>query len=170
MLPKTQQNRLRFRAQSKPKSSFSTLAKDAAGVKSQKLLSSRTTPTAQNSSSLRAENKANSKVPTKEAGSDLPVLDVDDGRWDALWRKTKKQLNAPPSKTIHIDHENRVEQMLRVFDLDPSYGPCMGLSRLERWHRAHDLELNPPQEIFDILNTRQGVQTYATNIFTAHGL
>jgi DNA polymerase delta, subunit 4 len=33
----------------------------------------------------------------------------------------------------------------------------MGLTRLERWHRAKDLGECPPEEICEILNTREGV-------------
>lgn len=27
------------------------------------------------------------------------------------------------------------------------YGPCVGVSRLERWERAYMLDLNPPPEV-----------------------
>ncbi|KAG7333813.1 hypothetical protein KOW79_002220 [Hemibagrus wyckioides] len=42
-------------------------------------------------------------------------------------------------------------QELRKFDLDWQFGPCTGISRLQRWERAALHGLNPPQEIKDIL-------------------
>ncbi|XP_020344050.1 DNA polymerase delta subunit 4 [Oncorhynchus kisutch] len=38
-------------------------------------------------------------------------------------------------------------QELRQFDQDWRYGPCTGISRLQRWERAAQHGLNPPQEI-----------------------
>lgn len=39
------------------------------------------------------------------------------------------------------------EEMLRQFDMNMSYGPCLGLTRLERWERANALGLDPPKGI-----------------------
>ncbi|KAK4534562.1 hypothetical protein CDCA_CDCA02G0587 [Cyanidium caldarium] len=36
------------------------------------------------------------------------------------------------------------EDALRAFDLNVWYGPCVGLSRLERWARVEELGLHPP--------------------------
>mmetsp|Transcript_20858 Transcript_20858/g.61714 ORF Transcript_20858/g.61714 Transcript_20858/m.61714 type:complete len:115 (-) Transcript_20858:322-666(-) len=40
---------------------------------------------------------------------------------------------------------------LKAFDLDPTFGPCAGLTRRERWQRAESLGLNPPPEVWDLL-------------------
>ena len=40
-----------------------------------------------------------------------------------------------------------VNRKLRAFDLDARYGPCLGMTRLERWERAQANGLNPPAEI-----------------------
>ncbi|KAF8825750.1 hypothetical protein HHX47_DHR6000118 [Lentinula edodes] len=47
------------------------------------------------------------------------------------------------------------------------YGPCYGISRLDRWERAEAMGLNPPPEIHAILSTRQGVEDtqYAQCVF-----
>lgn len=37
--------------------------------------------------------------------------------------------------------------MLRQFDMDTKYGPCFGMTRLERYERALKWNLNPPPEI-----------------------
>ncbi|XP_057471936.1 uncharacterized protein LOC130760563 [Actinidia eriantha] len=42
-------------------------------------------------------------------------------------------------------HEN--EEMLRQFDMNMAYGPCLGTTRLARWERASSLGLNPPKDV-----------------------
>lgn len=171
-MPPKSQNRLAFKSQSKPKSSFSTTAKAKnQAIKSQALLS-KTQPTKQTTTTLGGDVRKSPALQgvEKENVSHLPDLDVDDAQWDRIWRHTKKQMNVPASKSIHLDHENRIEQILRVFDLDPNYGPSIGLSRLERWQRAQDLDLDPPAEIRQILTTKQGKLEYASNVFTNHQL
>lgn len=159
------QKSLSFKAQSKPKLTFSSSAKDQ--LKGKPI----TKPTPPVTSSLLRKASPISPAAVKDDDSEnRPELDVDDARWDGVWRKTKKTMNVPPSKSVHIDHENRIQQILRVFDLDPNYGPCMGMTRLERWQRAKDLDLDPPQEVHDILSTKQGVREHKENVFTHHGL
>lgn len=40
-----------------------------------------------------------------------------------------------------------VADILRVFDLTSKYGPCVGVTRLQRWERAKKWGLNPPDEV-----------------------
>ncbi|XP_050192639.1 DNA polymerase delta subunit 4 isoform X4 [Myiozetetes cayanensis] len=42
-------------------------------------------------------------------------------------------------------------EMLRRFDLCWEYGPCTGITRLQRWERAQALGLSPPGPIRDAL-------------------
>lgn len=166
-------NRLSFKSQSKPKSSFSTTAKaKSEAIKTQSLAKASLTTSATKqpakAKTIGADKK--SAQNEKENAAHLPNLDVDDSQWDQIWRHTKKQMNLPASKSIHLDHENRIEQILRVFDLDPNYGPTIGLTRLERWERAQDLDLAPPSEVYQILTTKQGKLDYANNILTNHEL
>ncbi|NXD29848.1 DPOD4 polymerase, partial [Spelaeornis formosus] len=42
-------------------------------------------------------------------------------------------------------------EMLRRFDLSWEYGPCTGITRLQRWERAQELGLSPPGPIRDVL-------------------
>jgi DNA polymerase delta subunit 4 len=44
--------------------------------------------------------------------------------------------------------------ILKKFDLDMAFGPCIQISRLERWERAHNLGLNPPQVIKDLIGEK----------------
>nr|DAD24989.1 TPA_asm: hypothetical protein HUJ06_026453 [Nelumbo nucifera] len=43
------------------------------------------------------------------------------------------------------------EEVLRQFDLNMAYGPCLGMSRLDRWERANSLGLNPPKVVESLL-------------------
>ncbi|XVE62356.1 hypothetical protein DITRI_Ditri06bG0111700 [Diplodiscus trichospermus] len=49
------------------------------------------------------------------------------------------------------DEFDEQEQMLRQFDMNMAYGPCLGITRLARWERAQKLGLNPPKEIENLL-------------------
>ncbi|XP_061373179.1 uncharacterized protein LOC133315554 [Gastrolobium bilobum] len=56
------------------------------------------------------------------------------------------------------DEYDESETMLREFDMNMAYGPCLGMTRLTRWERAQKLGLNPPQEIERLLKSGK-VQT-----------
>ncbi|XP_026401821.1 uncharacterized protein LOC113297541 isoform X2 [Papaver somniferum] len=40
-----------------------------------------------------------------------------------------------------------LKEILRQFDMNMKYGPCIGMTRLARWERAKNLGMNPPKEI-----------------------
>mmetsp|Transcript_876 Transcript_876/g.3184 ORF Transcript_876/g.3184 Transcript_876/m.3184 type:complete len:127 (+) Transcript_876:2189-2569(+) len=46
-----------------------------------------------------------------------------------------------------------VEDVLRSFDLTSKYGPCKGISRMQRWARADKIGLEPPQDVKRLLET-----------------
>ncbi|KAH8917487.1 hypothetical protein BT69DRAFT_661614 [Atractiella rhizophila] len=48
---------------------------------------------------------------------------------------------------IHTKGLNDLDHTLRLWDEDTIYGPSIGLSRMERWERAEELGLNPPEEV-----------------------
>ncbi|KAA8494347.1 DNA polymerase delta subunit 4 [Porphyridium purpureum] len=51
------------------------------------------------------------------------------------------------------DEEER--HRLRMFDLDPHYGPFVGVSRMERWKRAKTFGLEPPDDVLRIIERGQ---------------
>lgn len=65
---------------------------------------------------------------------------------------------------VHGEGVNRIDRILRVFDLNGNYGPCTGMTRLERWERAREIGEEPPAEIAEILNTRQGILDFRWSI------
>ncbi|XP_039002658.1 uncharacterized protein LOC120129146 isoform X1 [Hibiscus syriacus] len=64
----------------------------------------------------------------------------------------------PPALVSHggsfdlkADDFDEEEQVLRLFDMNMAFGPCIAIPRLDRWERAQRLGLNPPKEIESIL-------------------
>ena len=43
------------------------------------------------------------------------------------------------------------EEALKRFDLEAKYGPCIGLSRKQRWNRANRYGLAPPAKVRELL-------------------
>ncbi|KAJ7547170.1 hypothetical protein O6H91_08G073200 [Diphasiastrum complanatum] len=68
-----------------------------------------------------------------------------------------ERLSVTPFGSNNADDEyDDVEEVLKQFDLNMSYGPCLGISRLERWNRAHFLGKNPPFDIKGLLERAGG--------------
>lgn len=43
------------------------------------------------------------------------------------------------------------EEQLRQFDMDMKFGPCIGVTRLQRWEQASAMGLQPPAHLRDLL-------------------
>lgn len=54
-----------------------------------------------------------------------------------------------------LEDGDETERMLRDFDMSTKYGPVSGLSRLERYNRAKELGLEPP-ELVQLAITKYG--------------
>ncbi|KAL0570961.1 DNA polymerase delta subunit 4 [Marasmius crinis-equi] len=48
------------------------------------------------------------------------------------------------TSTLYLDP---TERKLHEFDFTSKYGPCLNMSRRERWERAFNLGLDPPIEV-----------------------
>lgn len=60
---------------------------------------------------------------------------------------------------VLMDNLDDVEQELRrLFDMDTKYGPCSGLTRLERFHRAEKLGLEPPSWVETVIH-KYGIES-----------
>ncbi|XP_053306573.1 DNA polymerase delta subunit 4 isoform X2 [Spea bombifrons] len=57
----------------------------------------------------------------------------------------------PPTKQKSETNSLSALEKLREFDLNWHFGPCSGITRLERWQRAQELKLSPPETIRQIL-------------------
>ncbi|KAF8950453.1 hypothetical protein BGZ46_004528 [Entomortierella lignicola] len=60
---------------------------------------------------------------------------------------------------FHQADISETEKFLRQFDLASKYGPCTELTRLERWERAFELGLDPPQNVKDTLVAHMTLNT-----------
>ncbi|KIK35807.1 hypothetical protein CY34DRAFT_811864 [Suillus luteus UH-Slu-Lm8-n1] len=85
-----------------------------------------------------------------------PTLDVTGKTYRKHYGQVRGKLGH--LEPIHAEGQNKIHQILRVFDMSYEYGPCVGMSRLERWERAASFGLNPPDEVRHILLTREGVE------------
>ncbi|XP_053142954.1 DNA polymerase delta subunit 4 [Hemicordylus capensis] len=73
--------------------------------------------------------------------------------------KKSKVVQSPPHDTVTVQPESiqqdaiQPEQLetLKQFDLSWEYGPCTGITRLQRWERANLLGLNPPASVQALL-------------------
>uniref|UniRef100_A0A8C3KJA6 DPOD4 polymerase n=1 Tax=Calidris pygmaea TaxID=425635 RepID=A0A8C3KJA6_9CHAR len=63
--------------------------------------------------------------------------------------RAPKPTEDPPSSPPTPDQA--LMEMLRRFDLAWEYGPCTGITRLQRWERAQALGLSPPGPVRDAL-------------------
>lgn len=61
-------------------------------------------------------------------------------------------------------------QKLIQFDLDWQFGPCTGITRLERWQRAEELGLKPPKNIQDILTAHHADDQYQFNLWSSYAI
>ncbi|KAM8924566.1 DNA polymerase delta subunit 4 [Pelodytes ibericus] len=59
---------------------------------------------------------------------------------------------------------------LREFDLDWHFGPCSGITRLERWKRAKELGLCPPEIILEILLAHSADPAYQHSLWHGYDL
>ncbi|CEF98734.1 DNA polymerase delta, subunit 4 [Ostreococcus tauri] len=73
------------------------------------------------------------KKPRQRVASD-GAREGDDDAWDAS-----------------VERDARA---LKTFDLTSAFGPCVGLTRVERWDRAASLGLDPPKVVLEILQRR----------------
>ncbi|BEI79583.1 hypothetical protein CcaverHIS002_0101120 [Cutaneotrichosporon cavernicola] len=99
----------------------------------------------------KSKKKVTPPEPKKEQ---RPVLDPNGKEWNALWKEAMVEMGGMPP--IHGEKDNKVQNILRVFDMTSKYGPHVGITRLERWERAKKWGLQPPEGIKQILLTQQG--------------
>ena len=57
----------------------------------------------------------------------------------------------PEPAIVHVQLSEEDETVLRSFDHEQSFGPCLGPTRLQRWRRAEKWGLHPPHRVLTIL-------------------
>ncbi|KAI7734028.1 hypothetical protein M8C21_026545 [Ambrosia artemisiifolia] len=64
----------------------------------------------------------------------------------------------PPALVSHAsldlqENHDANEEVLRQFDMNTLYGPCVGMKRIDRWNRASSLGLSPPDDVYRLLTS-----------------
>ncbi|KJZ80250.1 hypothetical protein HIM_00100 [Hirsutella minnesotensis 3608] len=73
---------------------------------------------------------------------------ISDAQIKKYWKSVESQRKAP---RVHQEDLDVSEKVLRYFDVSSQYGPCIGITRMKRWHRANRLGLSPPIEVLAVL-------------------
>ncbi|CAF0871948.1 unnamed protein product [Brachionus calyciflorus] len=80
----------------------------------------------------------------------------------------KKELSSKISKKLNEDEISLREQeinLLKKFDLDLKFGPCLNVKRIDRWNWASRHELNPPEIVKKILEEHPNDVEYAQSLW-----
>ncbi|CDO69701.1 hypothetical protein BN946_scf184851.g89 [Trametes cinnabarina] len=115
----------------------------------------------------RRAPKTNVEVVDLEPELEKEPLNPADKRWSKAYAAARaKRGNL---QAVHAEGQTAVHHILRAFDLSYEYGPCVGMSRIDRWERAQALGLDPPPEVKEILLTKEGStdEQYTQSVF--HG-
>lgn len=61
-------------------------------------------------------------------------------------------------------------EVLKQFDLNWKFGPCTGITRLQRWERAELLGLSPPPTVREVLMKYKGNSTIVHSLWHEYSL
>lgn len=84
----------------------------------------------------------------EKSEAELRAEKITDRQIDQYWRKLERERI---SKRVHQEDLTVAEKVLRYWDVNSQYGPCVGITRMKRWKRADKLGLNPPLEVLAVL-------------------
>ncbi|XP_064613008.1 DNA polymerase delta subunit 4-like [Liolophura sinensis] len=59
---------------------------------------------------------------------------------------------------------------LKQFDLNWEFGPCAGITRMERWQRAQKHGLNPPESVRDLITLHPNDERYTKSLWNDYDL
>lgn len=93
-------------------------------------------------------------VPVREATPEASVRPELDPR-DEIYLEAMEEILAAKRTPLLHTKPDAIDVILRDFDLKGAYGPCVGITRQQRYDRASRLGLRPPKEVGLILATRQ---------------
>ncbi|XP_059165931.1 DNA polymerase delta subunit 4-like [Physella acuta] len=82
----------------------------------------------------------------------------------------KKELGEKPSTSKSLKNKPALKnvEVLKKFDMTWEYGPCIGISRMERWKRAERHGLNPPTEVKDIISKHENDKEYTECVWSCY--
>lgn len=86
--------------------------------------------------------------PANDGDEEARARKVPETQINRYWRAKESERKAP---RVHQGDLTTHEKILREWDMQSSYGPCIGIARLKRWKRANALGLEPPIEVLAVL-------------------
>ncbi|OTA02875.1 DNA polymeraseDelta, subunit 4 [Trichoderma parareesei] len=98
---------------------------------------------------------------SEKSEAELKAEKITDAQIKSYWRAIEKQRKAP---RVHQEGLDMAEKVMRYFDVSSQYGPCIGITRMKRWHRAERLGLKPPVEVLAVLmkEENKGTEDFET--------
>ncbi|KAL9102047.1 MAG: hypothetical protein Q9163_002755 [Psora crenata] len=84
----------------------------------------------------------------KRDEKEVAALKVSEAQIKKYWKEKEDARIAP---RVHQEGLGVHEKILRHFDLNTQFGPCIGITRTRRWKRADNLGLKPPLEVLAVL-------------------
>ncbi|KAL8597403.1 hypothetical protein ACOMHN_022312 [Nucella lapillus] len=82
-----------------------------------------------------------------------------------------KKDDAVPSTSSHLlPDANPDLETLKQFDLCLHYGPCIGITRLERWERAQKHGMYPSPKVKDILLRHPTEENYTQSLWKDYNI
>ncbi|KAF8448873.1 DNA polymerase delta, subunit 4-domain-containing protein [Boletus edulis BED1] len=131
--------------------------------------STKTRPSSATAKQGITQSPSSEKEEPSRVGIEGKHLDVEDkaGRYRNYYNEVRSKMGY--IQPVHSDGQNKIHQMLRFFDMSYGFGPCIGMTRLERWERAEAFGLNPPVEVRDILLTKEGIEKVEYAQCVLHG-
>ncbi|KAL3709081.1 hypothetical protein TMatcc_002870 [Talaromyces marneffei ATCC 18224] len=150
----SQQSKLSFGTQSRvTKPSTTATGKQIKNIDPiVKELATKITSSASASPAPEADTAFPEQVPEElsqpQTDEDKRALEISDAQIRRYWNEEEHSRKAP---RVHQNGLDMDEKILRHFDLSSQYGPCIGISRIKRWRRAHMLDLEPPIEVLAVL-------------------
>lgn len=99
----------------------------------------------------RGTSRGTSSAVKKATNRKLPTRNTRTSR-----AQNDKKISSSNIKTVsadvpQVDIKDAIE-VLKQFDMNMRYGPCVGIKRSQRWNRAKKFNLNPPLEVKSILD------------------
>jgi len=70
---------------------------------------------------------------------------------EMITTSSKKTKTNQTTSTIEKKISNEDLEILKQFDLDMTFGPCTGISRIDRYERALRHELDPPIRVYELI-------------------
>ncbi|XP_069047481.1 DNA polymerase delta subunit 4 [Lepisosteus oculatus] len=80
---------------------------------------------------------------------------IEEKKESPVVEEKEPETDSPPLSEREQDLEE-----LKKFDLDWHYGPCTGITRLQRWQRAERWGLSPPRRVREILRRHAAEEDY----------